>query len=163
MDNLQTPLNPQAPRATSTPIPGQPLQSQGMPTGQNPQVMPGQAFATPEERQQLVELMEATKGKMANIRSLEFSGANSRESARMDALRQLFSMMQSAGVDLTSPDSVHEFLEKVRTANPNLAQDVEFAIDKLLGDDSMVASDTTNNETLPENIRGPFSGQEGMA
>lgn len=175
MEPLQSPLNPQAPRAETTPMPGQPLQSQGMPTGQDPASMPGQEFASPEERQQLVDLIEATKEKMAGLRTSEFSGANSKDAAKLDALRELFSMMQSAGVDLTSAESVNIFLEKIKNTNPNMAQDFEEALDSLLGDDSIVSDQmggdslaapeqmTSGNETLPTNIRGPIPGQEGVA
>lgn len=163
MDNLQTPLNPQAPRAQSTPIPGQPLQSQGMPTGQDPATMPGQEFATPEERQQLLQLIEQTKDKMANIRTMEFTSANAEEAARIDAMRQLFSMMQSAGVDLSSVESVNQFLQKIKSANPNMAADFEEALDRLLGDESMVAQSELENETLPEDIRGLDGGSAIMA
>ena len=175
MNPLQSPLNPQAPRAETTPMPGQPLQSQGMPTGQDPAAMPGQEFASPEERQQLVDLLEATREKMAGLRSTEFAGANSKDAAKLDALRELFSMMQSAGVDLTSTDSVNMFLEKIKNTNPNMAQDFEEALDALLGDDSMVNDQmsgdsmaapqqmTPGNETLPANLRGSIPGQNSMA
>lgn len=170
MNPLQSPLNPQAPRAETTPMPGQPLQSQGMPTGQDPASMPGQEFASPEERQQLVDLLEATRGKMSSIRTTEFAGANSKDAAKLDALRELFSMMQSAGVDLTSAESVNVFLEKIKGANPNMAEDFEDALDALLGDDSIVSDQmsgdsmaapekmTSGNDTLPTPIRGPISG-----
>ena len=95
MNPLQSPINPQAPQPTATSLPGQPLQSQGMPAGQDPSTMPGQEFVSPEERQQLVDLLEATREKMAGLRTSEFSGANSKDAAKLDALRQLFSMMQS--------------------------------------------------------------------
>lgn len=175
MNPLQSPLNPTAPRATTTPIPGQPLQSQGMPTGQDPASMPGQEFASPEERQQLIDLLEATREKMSSLRTTEFAGANSKDAAKLDALRELFSMMQSAGVDLTSTESVNVFLEKIKSANPNMAQDFEDALDALLGDDSMESDQmggdsmaapqkmTSGNETIPTDFRGPIAGQEGMA
>jgi hypothetical protein len=163
MDPLKTPLTPQAPRSESTPIPGQPLQSQGMPTGQDPAMMPGQEFASPEERAQLVQLLEATKEKMAGLKTAEFTGANSRDAAKLDALRELFSMMQSAGVDLTSTESVNAFLEKIKAANPNMAQDFEEALEQLLGDDSMVNTETPTNETLQTDLRGSNGQPQGMA
>lgn len=175
MDPLQSPLNPQAPRAETTPLPGQPLQSQGMPTGQSPAAMPGQEFASPEERQQLIDLIEATKEKMAGLRTAEFTGANSKDAAKLDVLRELFSMMQSSGVDLTSVESVNAFLSKIKQANPNMAQDFEEALESLLGDDSIVSDQmggdsleapqqmTSGNETLPTDIRGSVPRQEGMA
>jgi hypothetical protein len=125
--------------------------------------MPGQEFASPEERQQLLDLLEATKEKMAGLRTAEFQGANSRDAAKLDALRELFSMMQSAGVDLTSTESVNAFLERIKAANPNMAQDFEEALDELLGDDSMVEPQTPGNETLPTDLRGPAAGQNGLA
>lgn len=166
MNPLNTPLTPQAPRAETTPIHGQPLQSQGLPTGQDPNVMPGQEFVSPEEREQLVQLLEATREKMAGLQTAEFAGANSRDAAKLDVLRELFSMMQSAGVDLTSQESVAQFLEKIKSSNPNMADDFEAALDELLGDETVdnmdMGTQSPNpmmpNENVPEGVRGPDAG-----
>jgi len=124
-----------------------------MPTGQDPSMMPGQEFATPEERAQLAELAAAAQEKMASLQSIQFMNANEKESANNDVLRQLFAMMTTAGVDLTSEESVNMFLEQIKASNPNMAADFEESLNALLGNEEV--DPINQNETLPESIRGP--------
>lgn len=90
-------------------------------------------MATPEQKQQLLDLIEATRGKLGEFNATSFAVDNQIESGRNDALKQVFEALQSAGVDLTDPQSVSDFLMKLRTQNPQMSQMFEEALNQLLG------------------------------
>lgn len=126
------PLNPQQPQPKPSVMPGAPLQSQGMNPGAQPEA-PGQEFISPEERQQLQELLDATKEKMGELQTAKFASGNAREAAKLDALKEVFQMMREAGVDLSSQESVADFIDRMKAANPTMAADFEAALDALIG------------------------------
>lgn len=162
----------QPPQSQPSVMPGQPLPSQGMQPGV-PQETPGAEFISPEERQQLQELLDATKEKMGELQTAKFASGNAREIAKLDALKEVFQMMKEAGVDLMSQESVAAFIERMKSTNPAMAEQFESSLDSLLGQDTMepgnqeqapagmfpgVASGMTpppSNETVPQDLRGP--------
>lgn len=91
-------------------------------------------MATPEQKQQLLDLIEATRGKLGEFNATSFAVDNQIESSRNDALKQVFDALQSAGVDLTDPQSVSDFLMKLRIQNPQMSQMFEEALNQLLGE-----------------------------
>ena len=168
-NSQQTPLNPGAGQEpVSTPIPQQPLESQGIPGGQVPGD-PSQELATPAQRQELLDMLAATEEKMRELQTGKFRSSNELEVARIETLKQIFIMMQESGVDLNDPASVASFLDRLRSANPEMAQTFEATLEDLLGDNEpaetqMGMSEPPSmeaNEAIPENVRGPVQGQAG--
>ncbi len=162
---MEPQFNPMSPGPAQpnipSPVPG--AVSGGMPIGQQPQSLPGE-LASPEEREQLMRLLEATKEKMDEVEFLKFDSTTKKEEARMNALRSVFVMMQEAGVDLTDPNSVSSFIAQVKQSNPQMGADFEQALTELL-EEPMLEGELPNednmnfNEALPEELRGPISGE----
>lgn len=134
-----------------------PVQGGGLPEqGMGPQM------TTPEQEQELANLLQAAQEEMANLTSQRFAAGNERQQYKMDVLSAVFEMLQSSGVDLNSPESVSKFLQELRARNPQMAQDFEMAIEALLGEDAgemvdeaMEGGDmNTENEALPEELPG---------
>lgn len=110
-----------------------------------PQMNPGQEMASPEQMQGLQELLEGTKQKIGEYNANRFAGKNKSEQENKDLLKEVFQMMQDSGIDLTDQASVSEFLDKLKTENPQLFQWFEMAMDGLLG------NETITNENINEN------------
>lgn len=129
-----------------------------------------QEMVSPEQMQELQDILESVKVKLAEVETSRFGQENTSETYRKDALREMFILLQEAGVDLTDPQSVGQFFEAMREKNPQLAQDFEETLQQLLGEEAPVAPEAgpqtpgipggvlnnneINNETLPEDIRG---------
>lgn len=90
-------------------------------------------MATPEQKQQLMDLIDATKGKLSEFNSHSFAVDNQMQGDTNDTLKQIFSVLQSAGVDLADPKSVSDFLSQLRSQNPQMSQMFEQALNQLLG------------------------------
>lgn len=170
-------MEPTVQPSPQMPTPGMPSVSDAMP-GQG---MPGQGMASEDQKRQLMDLIEATRSKIGETNAAHFAAKNSSEQARNDALKEVFSILQTSGVDLTDPASVSNFIEQVRAKNPELAQMLEEALNSLLGGDTSPAPSgeipqpvqppppqdimNTQNETSPQDIRGhippPPTGQFG--
>lgn len=131
----------------------------------------GEPMATPEQKKQLLDLIDASQAKLSELNAIRLSGKNTSERTRLDALKGVFVLLQQAGVDLNDPQSVSAFIEKIREMNPELATQFEESLNALLGDaeeaepaeevpavnESLLPDETmnTNNyETLPEDIPG---------
>lgn len=183
-NSQQTPLNPGAPsEPVSTPLAQQPLESQGIPGGQVPGG-PGE-LATPEQREELMRMLEETSQKMGELQTAKFRSENEREVARVETLKQIFIMMQESGVDLNDPASVASFIDRLRSTNQGMAAQFEEALTDLLGDDmpegqqmgtaptmgapaapmpdmgAPMPGMTPPNETISQDIRGPVPGEAG--
>jgi len=137
-NSQKTPLQPGAGQEpVSTPIKGSPLESQGLAAGQIP-AMPGQEMATPEQRQQLVDLLDATKASMSELQTTKFRSANEEDAMRIETLKEIFQAMQAQGVDLNDPASVSSFLDKLDSTNPTMSQYFKEALDNLMGDQAPI-------------------------
>ena len=184
------PEQPQMPAGNNMPMPAggnMPAPSGGEPVS-NPQPAPTTApgtmapdgmapageMATPEQRQQLVDMLEGIQKSMSELQTAKFRSANEREVARVETLKEILLMMRDAGADLNDPASVGEFLQKLRSVNPSMAEIFESSLDSLLGEEAGVDAEMggmpdaepampqqPGNEALPENVRGPIPGQAG--
>lgn len=157
-NSQKTPLNPGSPQEpVSTPIPQQPLESQGIPGGQVPG-NPSQELATPTQRQELMDMLEATRAKMGELQTAKFRSANEREVARVETLKQIFIMMQEAGVDLNDPASVASFLDRLRSTNQEMATMFESTLEDLLSEE-MPPEDQQMGQNPPSfNEAAPSAG-----
>lgn len=148
MGQQTTPMNPGAPQEPmSTPMPGQPLESQGMPAGQQPGM--GQPVSE-EETAELRNLLEATRDKFAELQSAKFRTENQREVARVETLREILIAMQDVGVDLNDPMSVADFLQKTREASPEMAKRFEEVLEDLLSDDPVGPAQDAQQMGMPQ-------------
>lgn len=127
-------------------------QIQGM--AQQPQPgsdqMPAQEqMATPEDRQRLLDMIAQMKERMGEFNATSFATQNQSEQHRMDMLKEVFSQLAAAGVDLTDPQSVAQFLDALRLNNPEMAQLFEEALNALLGEEVMPAEETGGMAPIP--------------
>lgn len=95
----------------------------------------GAAFATEEQKQELLNMIEAIRGKLGEFNATSFAGSNALDKTKRDLLRQVFEKLQLAGIDLNDRESVAAFIEKLRAADPELALMFEESMDALLGED----------------------------
>lgn len=148
---------------------------QGMPQGLPSAVPPapeggmpgmgGEEMATPEQKQQLMDLIEATRGKVGDLNTALFQSENAADAARRGALKEVFTLLEAAGVDLNDPESVSNFLNNMKMEDPELAAQLEEAISGLLGEEPQPTEELTGemnvaDETLPQDIRGLPPTQE---
>ncbi len=129
-----------------------------------------QQMASPEEMKQLTDLLGATKGKISELNSTGFVANNSGEAERQEGLKEVFAMLEQAGVDLRDPAAVGEFLEQLKSINPEMAQLLEEAIGSLLGEGTAPQESewsaplpnpgdmNINNEAIQPNIQQPPQG-----
>lgn len=149
------------PSMPSTPgVPGMP-QTPGTPVDQP---------ITPEQRQELLDIISQIKQKIQSFEALKFASKNKTEQFRSDLLNQVFEKLQLAGVDLTDQASVAAFMQNLKDNNPELAQMFESAMESLLGGpdnqsdggseqadptmDMPTMNNQNPNENLPEGLRG---------
>ena len=140
----ETPPVPASP--PGVPVPGQP---QGMPQG-------GEQMATPEQAQQLRELIGQMDGTQRDMDAQQMAGEGKLEKLRSDLLQRIFETLQIAGVDLSSRESVAQFIDKLKERDPKLAMWFEDSMNVLLGD--------TGGEIPGEEIPGGVlpTGDENM-
>ena len=158
MDPIQTPQPMQAPGT----VPAGPMPPGMAPAGAQPQEM-----ASPEEKQQLMEIIAAIKSKMADLTATKLASGNKTDAVRRDLLKQVFTKLQMAGVDLADKNSVAAFLTRIRANSPELADMFENAMNVLLGgaiDQSSTPQNNMNNinpnEAVPQDIQGPITGDQ---
>lgn len=120
-----------------------------------------QQMASPEQRQQLMDMMDAVRGKIGELNSVHFATQNAADMSRREALKEVFSALQEAGIDLSDPAAVSEFLDKLRQMNPELARLLEESLDALLGEEQPMNNMNENYEALPEDVRGPVPQNQG--
>lgn len=153
-----SPLMPPAPQEpVSTPMPGQPMQSQGMPTGQ----VPGGDMASPEQREELLSMLDATKQKYSELQTGKFRSANENGAARIETLKEIFMLMQQAGADLGDPASVAAFLDRLQQTSPEMAAMFEEVLNSLLGENAPEAQQMGQNPA-EFNDAAPTRGIPGM-
>jgi Spy/CpxP family protein refolding chaperone len=115
--------------------------------------------ATEEQKQQLFNLIDKTREKLHEVRVRRGASKQSAEKQRLEMLREVFSRLGQAGVDLNDPASVSRYLGEMKERNPRAAQGVEAALNSLLGPETS-QQENMNNETIPEIVRKPIRGGE---
>lgn len=103
----------------------------GMPAPQG--MPPTEEFATPEQKQQLMDLIQQIRSQLGQLNALQFANTNKSQQQRNDILKEVFSDLQAAGVDLRDPQSVSDFIAKLRAQSPDLADLFEQSMSELLG------------------------------
>ena len=121
----------------------------------------GQQFASDEQKQQLLDLIQQIREKVAETNANTFAGGNQTQRVKMDALKEIFDLLRSSGVDLTDPAAVQKFIDDLKSFSPDIGQMFEDAMNDLLGGPGenteqpspMDMPDVTPpNETIPQNV-----------
>jgi len=99
------------------------------------QGMPGEGMATPEQRQELLGMIDDIRQKLGSFNATRFAGKNKVERIKKETLRRVFEILQLNGVDLEKRESVNDFLAKLQASNPKLAEWFEASMDVLLGEE----------------------------
>jgi len=92
-------------------------------------------FVGEDKKELLRQMIEEIKGKLGEANSLGFVTDNMGKVQKGEALQKVFELLQQSGVDLTNPESVRQFIEKMRSSNPEIAQLFEEVMNELLSDD----------------------------
>ena len=128
---------------------------------QSPDMVGGNNMATPEQVQEIKDLMDKVSGKMQELQANHFAGSGKIDVIRQKLLKEVFRVLTMAGVDLSSRDSVNAFIDKLKATNPTLATLFENAMNVLLGDETGAGVDTGSgvlDNSSPEGVGVP-SGQ----
>jgi hypothetical protein len=127
---------------------------EGMGAGVPPVGM-GEEMATPEQQQELMDMVEKIKDKVAEAKRVERAGKDNLNNIKSELVKRVFEIMQLSGVDLSKRESVSDFLVRLAEKDPRLAEWFEKSMDLLLGPDGDEAMDT---EETPEEMLS----EEGM-
>lgn len=93
-------------------------------------------MATPEQMDQLKELMSKIEDKYRQMNAEAFAGGNQVESQKKDLVLDVFKMLKELGVDLTDPASVKEFLDQMQETNPDLYDLFVSSFEGLIGQEN---------------------------
>ena len=177
------------PNQMQQPMVGQPEIPQGpisVPPQEQSQGVPGAAQPiTDEQKQILLGMIQKIKEKLSSSDAIKLSSQNKLELLRSNILKQIFEKLQMAGVDLSSRESVADFIMRLQQNSPELAAMFEQSMNILLGgqvnqssgipqDPNAVMGDpnavmdqgippqnnmnnANPNEAISQNIQGPFS------
>lgn len=113
--------------------PGMPEQAPGATTPMEvaapaaaPTAAPG-SLATPEQMEELKRLLATVQSANSKLVSQKLVDRNQVNVAKQEMMKQLFGLMQEAGVDPGNPASVKAFLQQLEQSNPDLLEMFETA------------------------------------
>jgi hypothetical protein len=112
-------------------------------------VPPGAPMTQSQMVSSLTEMMTKIQGKYQDFNARKFSSQNKVNEQQGEALRQIFDLFESNGVDPSNAGQVGAFLDQLKQANPELYQQFTAALQVILGDDTM-ASMTPPISNAPE-------------
>lgn len=127
----------------------QPLNSvpdANIPNGVVPNVAPQTELSQEQMKANLQDMMSKIDSKYQDFNSQKFSSDNKYKVQQGEALRQLFDILQSFGVDPSNVEEVGAFLNKIKNSNPELGQQLEESLSVLLGEDVPVENTNANGE-----------------
>lgn len=140
------PMTAQQPPATMQPPAGasqQPVDA-GVATGE----MQPPAMATPEQMGELQALIGKTRGAVGELSAMENSLKAKSGKLDSERLQQFFYMLESQGVNLEDPQSIADFLNKLKSTNPEVGEMIESDLEELLDktDGQPIEIDSLGNE-----------------
>ena len=119
------------PASEFPPAPASPASVPGIPPTAS-DVAPGQD----EMKARLAEVMEKLEGKYQQFDQSKFSTENKMAQMKSDAMSELFTMLQSKGIDPNNPDELKAFLDKIQASNPDLYQQIVGALNAIIGSET---------------------------
>ena len=102
-----------------------------------------------EMTQNLKEMMEKIQSKYSEFGAQDFSTKNKQKVLEGQALREIFNLLQSMGVDPSNVEEVGAFLNKIKETNPELSKQIEESLQALLGEEQ---STSQEDETDSSNM-----------
>ena len=105
-----------------------------------------------EMRDNLKNMMEQNDNKYQNFKAGQFSYDNQKEQAKSQALREVFDLLQSAGVDPSNVEQVQQFLDEIKTKSPELYQQVVKVLQDIISEDVNNGETTNLVENPPSNM-----------
>lgn len=106
--------------------------SQGYP--QNA-IAPGQEMVTPQQKDELLSVISTIRGKLKELETFGVMSDNKIEAMRIECLHEVLGLLQKDGVNLNDPNSVNQYIAKLKARNPEVAQQFEASMSELLGND----------------------------
>lgn len=85
-------------------------------------------------RGNLQDMMSKIEGEYRNFNSQKFASDNKDLANKSLMMRKLFQMFKSMGVDPSDATALKNFLEQLKQSNPEVYQQVEAALEAILGD-----------------------------
>jgi transcriptional regulator with AAA-type ATPase domain len=166
--NQQIPKAPAYPDSTPTvaPVPASPGGAHGIPadmTSADPATLGG--LTQDQMKANLQELMSKIEAKMQDFNSQKFSSDNKIKEQESQTLREIFDLFQQNGVDPSNIDEVSAFLQKIKENNPELAQQLESALQSILGDDPAITNvlgNEPNTEGTPSGNMNINTNDQGI-
>ena len=102
-------------------------------------VPPGAPMTQNQMVSSLTEMMTKIQGKYQDFNARNFSSKNKVNEQQGEALRQIFDLFESNGVDPSNASQVGAFLDQLKQSNPELYQQFTAALQVILGDDTMAS------------------------
>ena len=142
---MDTPIQPNLPPQEPM-VPG-PMDSNGP-------AAPGQEELSQEQmKSNLQDMMSKIDGKYQDFNTQKFSSDSKLKEQQSEVLRQIFNLFKSMGVDPSDPAAVKAMLDKIKTINPALYQQIESAMIGILGNENAGPQEDILSEGEP--IQGP--------
>ena len=142
------------------PMPSDPM-TQGMPGGvSGTPPAPGGQLATPQDHQEIGQMIEQLKNKQNEVNSNQFVQGNALESQRQQLVMEVFQTMMKAGIDPSNIEQVQTFLTMLSSQSPELYEQFVQAFNSLLGQEGMPqgAMEGTPETTPPVDLTGAAPG-----
>ena len=108
-------------------------------SGATPPVPPGAPMTQDQMVSSLTEMMTKIQGKYQDFNARNFSSKNKVNEQQGEALRQIFDLFESNGVDPSNASQVGAFLDQLKQSNPELYQQFTAALQVILGDSTMAS------------------------
>jgi len=154
-------MPPQMPPPQGNEMPPQGGGNEMPPQPQQPQAGVNSGPISPQEKQALLDMITQVRAKMDSLKATRFAANNKVDILRKQILQQVFEKLQMAGVDLSSQESVSQFIQNLQQKNPELAMMFEKSMNILLGGAPQPAAapgmdqnmnNQNPNEAVPQNV-----------
>jgi len=87
-------------------------------------------------RDNLEALMNKIQERYASIKGQRSANAETLMEQKSIALKEVFDLFQSMGIDPNNVNEVRDFLDSIKNSDPELSQKIESALESLLEDDT---------------------------
>ena len=109
--------------------------SSQLPQVQQNQQVPQAGSSQDEMKSNLAGMFSKIEEKYQDLNSKNFVAKNGEEQAKSDAIKEVFTILQNAGIDPSDLNSVNEFLVKLKSKNIDMYNQVSEALNYLIGED----------------------------
>jgi len=118
---------------------------------------------TPEQKQELLDMMDEIEQKYRNLNASRFANSNELETNRKEMMVEVFKVMKDSGIDVSNVESVKTFLDNLESSNPDLYQIFVDAFNALLGEEAVPEeTESAPAGNAPAEATAAPSGLPGM-